>query len=416
MSRILDIFLSKRLVGHLRQNKSGQVTFVYAEQWLDDKDSFAISVSLPLRNKPFKQKQCRGFFAGILPEEYNRRLIARNLGISAQNDFAMLEKIGGECAGALTFMPKGTSPSETEYEYQPLNDSDLVDLLRRLPTRPLLAGESGIRISLAGAQEKIALHVDRIGRYALPLGGAPSTHILKPANNQFPDIVSNEAFSLSLARTIGIPAVHATVERIENFEFILVKRYDRQIKTGEKIPVRMHQEDFCQALGIPPERKYQSEGGPSLVDCVKLLRMVSSFPAIDIQNFLKLIIFNLIIGNNDAHGKNFSIVFAENGESISTRFAPAYDVLSTEYYEDLTKVMAMKIGKANQFIRLYAKDLEKFAIASEIGVAEFRNQIVEVAENIRDAISPTIQDYPVIRNLGSQIDKKAARLTRLVKR
>ena len=415
MSRILDVFLSNKLVGHLIQKKSGRVNFEYSEQWMEDKGSFAISTSLPLTGELFKQKKCRGFFEGLLPEEYNRRLISRILGISAQNDFAMLEKIGGECAGALTFLPKGILPSETDYEYQPLDESGLIDILKRLPTRPLLAGESGIRISLAGAQEKIALHVDQYGNYSLPIGGAPSTHILKPATNRYPNIVSNEAFSLSLARSIGIPAVDAAAKRIAELEFILVNRYDRQIESGKELPVRLHQEDFCQAMGIPSERKYQSEGGPRLVDCVNLLRAVSSLPAVDIQNFLKLVIFNLIIGNNDAHGKNFSFLFSEQGESISIRLAPAYDVLSTDFYDELTKVMAMKVGKVNQFDHLRVKEFERLAIASEISVAGFRNQIAEIAGNVRDALSVAIGEFPVIHELGSRIDKRAARLTAMVK-
>ena len=415
MSRTLDVFLSNKLVGHLIQKKSGQIVFQYARQWLDDMDSFAISTSLPLGSAPFKQKESRGFIAGILPEEYNRRLIARNLGISAQNDFAMLEKIGGECAGDLTFLPKGMLPLEINFKYQPLDESDLVDILRRLPTRPLLAGQSKVRISLAGAQEKIALRVDQNGHYSLPLNGAPSTHILKPAIDRYPNIVSNESFSLLLARSIGIPAVDAAVKNIQHRQFLLVKRYDRKIVSGKEIPVRLHQEDFCQALGIPPERKYQSERGPGLVDCVKLLRAVSSFPAIDIQIFLKLVVFNLIIGNCDAHGKNFSLLFTEQGGSISTRLAPAYDVLSTDYYDDLTKVMAMKVGKSNQFENLRTRDFERFAIASEISVAAFKNLIVELAGNVRDTLSATIGKFPDIQALGSRIDKRAARLIEMLK-
>ena len=415
MSRTLDIYLSNKLVGHLIQKKSGQIVFQYARQWLDDIGSFAISTSLPLGSAPFNQKECRGFVSGILPEEYNRRLIARNLGISAQNDFAMLEKIGGECAGALTFLPKGMLPSETNFKYQPLDESNLVDILRRLPTRPLLAGESGVRISLAGAQDKIALHVDQNEHYSLPLNGAPSTHILKPAIDRFPNIVSNEAFSLSLAGSIGIPTVEAAVKHVQNLQFILVKRYDRNIASGKEFPMRLHQEDFCQALGIPPERKYQSERGPGLTDCVKLLRAVSSMPAVDIQIFLKLVIFNLVIGNCDAHGKNFSLLFTEQSGSISTRLAPAYDVLSTDYYDELTKVMAMKVGKSNQFDHLRINDFERFAIASEISVAGFKNLIVEVAGNVRDTLSAAIGEFPDIQALGSRIDKRAARLIELSK-
>ena len=137
--------------------------------------------------------------------------------------------------------------------------------------------------------------------------------------------------------------------------------------------------------------------------------------AVDIQIFLKLVIFNLIIGNCDAHGKNFSLLFTERSGSISTRLAPAYDVLSTDYYDELTKVMAMKVGKSNQFDHLRSKDFERFAIASEISVTGFKNLVVELAGTARDTLSATIGEFPDIQASGTRIDKRAARLIEMSK-
>src|SRR5580765_4617483 len=173
MARTLDVYIHNDLIGHLVQDDGGGMTFAYAESWLNRAGATPLSQSLPLRNGQFKRKECRGFFAGILPEEAKREIIARNLGISARNDYAMLERIGGECAGAVTFMPSGQPLPERNYSYRPLSDPELAAILKELPKRPLLAGEEGIRLSLAGAQDKIAVRIE--GRtISLPLGGAPS--------------------------------------------------------------------------------------------------------------------------------------------------------------------------------------------------------------------------------------------------
>src|SRR5438552_16844661 len=149
--------------------------FEYVESWLTRSGATPLSQSLQLRKERFKRKECRGFFAGILPEESKREIIARNLGISARNDFALLEQIGGECAGAVTFIPAGQPPPERNYGYRNLSPHELAAILKELPTRPLLAGEEGIRLSLAGAQDKIAVCIEG-DEISLPLGGAPSTH------------------------------------------------------------------------------------------------------------------------------------------------------------------------------------------------------------------------------------------------
>jgi serine/threonine-protein kinase HipA len=202
MARTLDVYLHDDLVGHLIQDDGGQMLFTYTENWLNKPGATTLSQSLPLQKKRFKGKECRAFFAGILPEESKREIIARNLGISARNDYAMLERIGGECAGAVSFIPTGGALPERNYGYRKLPEKELAEILRELPTRPLLAGYEGIRLSLAGAQDKVAVRIED-GEVSVPLGGAPSTHILKPTVERFDGVVFNEALCMNLAAPAG---------------------------------------------------------------------------------------------------------------------------------------------------------------------------------------------------------------------
>src|ERR1019366_7915449 len=339
MAKILDVYLHRELVGHLIQNDGGQMVFDYAASWLQKPEATPLSHSLPLRERRFTRKECRGYFAGVLPEESKRTIIARNLGISERNDYSMLERIGGEGAGAVTFLPAGEALPARDDDYRALSSPELAGILRELPRRPLLAGETGIRLSLAGAQDKIAVRVEGEA-ISLPLGGAPSTHILKPAVEQFAGVVFNEAYCMKLAAAVGLPVAKTEIRRVEDVEYLLVERYDRTHQLGsEGTPVleRLHQEDLCQALGIVSENKYQKEGGPSLKQCFALLREVSSAPVLDLARLLDAVVFNFLVGNNDAHAKNFSLLYrGMSTASLETRLAPLYDVVSTRFYPELT--------------------------------------------------------------------------------
>src|SRR5262249_13442534 len=141
------------------QDNHGEINFTYSASWIDYPDAVKISCSLPLQQETFAKKDCQAFFEGILPEEIQRKVIAKNLGISANNDFSMLEKIGGECAGALSFIPEGETLSSHNNHYHELTGKELADILRELPLRPLLAGKKGVRLSLAGVQDKLAVYV-----------------------------------------------------------------------------------------------------------------------------------------------------------------------------------------------------------------------------------------------------------------
>src|SRR5579872_1551294 len=198
MAKILDVYLHHNLIGQLEQLNSGKLSFTYSSTWLQNPDSAPLSFSLPLRREPYKEKECRSFFAGVLPEDNTRNIIARNLKISPRNDFSMLEKIGGECAGAITFLNQGTLLTSQEHHYRKISKAELAEILENLHYHPLMAGEKDIRLSLAGVQDKIAVYLNK-GKMSLPLQSSPSTHIIKPPNPSFAGIVANEHICLQLA-------------------------------------------------------------------------------------------------------------------------------------------------------------------------------------------------------------------------
>ena len=338
MSRILDVYLHQKHSGQLIQDDSGRLIFTYDETYVAE-DRLSLSLSLPLRHEPYEGNNVKAFFSGLLPDNIVRHRLARYLGVSEKNPFSLLEAIGGECAGALSLYPEGAIPPEAkEEDAETLDDHKLKEILELLKRRPLLAGEEGLRLSLAGAQDKIAVGV-KDGKIALVKGTTPTTHILKPLIAEVKDSVHNELFCLRLAKLVGIETPHAEIRTVNDTSYFLIERYDRIRDKSGQIH-RLHQEDFCQALGIMPDMKYEREGGPSLTKCQAILGQFSAKPAVDQMSLLERVIFNYLIGNADAHGKNFSLLYKEKKPEL----APAYDLLSTAVYPDFSVKMAMKIG------------------------------------------------------------------------
>ncbi len=401
MARTLNVFLDRELVGQLIQDDGGQMLFRYDESWLAKPEPIALSRSLPLREELFTQKECRGFFGGTLPEEGNRKVIARILGISDKNDFAMLEQIGGECAGAVTFLPESEEIRDDDNRYRALADEEFAKILRELPRRPLMAGEDGIRLSLAGAQDKIAVRIDA-DRISIPRGSAPSSHILKPAVATYEGVVFNEAFCMALANACDLNAAPIAIGRIEDIDYLLAERYDRIRDEAGNIQ-RLHQEDFCQALGVPSDMKYQSEGGPSLATCFALIREATSVPALDLRALLDAVIFNLLIGNHDAHAKNFSLLYMPDQ---TVRLAPLYDLVSTVYYEELTDKMAMKLGGEAKSALVYPKNIEKFAADTGLGAAQTRARIPAIAREILKGLPGIEKPDPVSEAIAELISAR----------
>lgn len=410
MTRKLDVYLNNDSVGTLEQDRYGQISFTYGSNWLDDTHAMAISASLPLRREPYSQRECRHFFSGLLPEGPTRITLAKNLGISAGNEVSMLERIGGECAGALVFLPHGQPMSDFRDDYRRLTDQELAEVLKRLPVQPLLSGERKVRMSLAGAQNKIAVFVDDKSRISLPLNNAPSNYILKPTTDEYREIVSNECFCLNLANEVGINAAKSKMGYAGDIEYLLIERYDRMKTAESEFPIRQHQEDFCQALGFSPENKYQEDGGPGLRDCFNLVREFSSRPGIDLLALLDIVIFNVIVGNHDAHGKNFSFLYGQRGGDHGVRLAPAYDILSTVYYPSLSNDMAMKIGKARESGSIRIENMNQFANHIDMNAVAVRRRFLEFTELVKTKLPKLRDEFPKIDELVSLIDNRADRI------
>jgi serine/threonine-protein kinase HipA len=375
MAYKLDVWLFSEHVGTLGLIQ-GRLSFNYTSQWLQRPNATPLSCSLPLRAEAFDDHLARPFFAGLLPEGKMRQLIAQQLQVSGQNDFALLDYLGGECAGAVTFSEQGTAlPARAKSEdVEWLTDDQLSGILDELPHRPMLAGKDGLRLSLAGAQDKLPVVFDG-SRIGLPRNGSPSTHILKPAIQAVEASVTNERFCMALAEVMQLNPAKSLIRRIGDREFLLVDRYDR-IFDSQGNTQRLHQEDFCQALGVVPEMKYQNEGGPNLAQCFDLVRRVTRPSAPHVLRLLDFVVFNALIGNHDAHSKNFSLLYSAKGPVLS----PFYDTLSTAVYPKLTPKMAMKIGDKYKFSEVYAKHWEQFAEGAGLAKPQAKKRILELAK------------------------------------
>ncbi|MBQ7650054.1 MAG: type II toxin-antitoxin system HipA family toxin, partial [Victivallales bacterium] len=312
------------------------------------------------------------------PPDSVRKRLGKILHLSRNNIFGFLKAIGGDCAGAISLHPQGWMQDAAEQpSLRDLEDDEAVEILTGLHKRPLNLGqEAGFRISGTGAQDKLIACVHD-GKIALPLYGSPSTHIIKTPVEAFPHSVHNEFFCMRLAKACGIPVPNCAILQFGGTPYYCVERYDRTVKDGKV--VRLHQEDFCQLLATPPEHKYESEGGPSIVDCFKVIRKMRVNAAGQLD-FFRRIIFNFIIGNGDAHAKNFSVLY--RGKSIS--IAPAYDLLCTEIYPSLLAENAMAIGGDSAFDRIDSNSFRRMANACGVREGLILPLLNEMTETIGD--------------------------------
>ena len=413
MSDVLMVYLQEQPVGRLWLDADRRFIFQYDERWLANPNAVPLSIALPLQADVYADDEARPFFANLLPESELRRVIARRLGLSEGNDFALLEAIGGECAGAVSLLPEETEPSEAG-EYQTLDDDELNVLIKELPRRPLLAGERGIRLSLAGVQNKLpVLYDEEAMTLYLPRDGAPSVHILKPPIAHFAHTVENETFCMQLAQRMGLPVPRVWL-LTKALPLYLVARYDREMMPGRKVS-RRHQEDFCQALGVAPDMKYEKEGGPALEACFELVRQVSLRPIADIKAMLNWVVFNYLIGNADAHGKNISLLFMEGGPVL----APFYDLMSTVVYPELAVRLAMKIGGEDRPDWVIGRRWEQFA--RDVGVkftlvhqtlTGMSDQIRIEGHELREAFASQHGECEIIDRIMEVIEQRAQKITR----
>lgn len=373
----------------------GRLSLTYAEGWRERQGAVPVSLSMPLTGASYSGAQVVAFIWGLLPD--NEQIIqewARRFQVSARQPFGLIGAVGEDCAGAVQFVTSERVEAVVSGEadgVQWLTDAEVGERLAGLRTNRgawRRAGDGG-QFSLAGAQPKIAL-IQQDGRWGIPMGKVPTTHILKPPSADLEAQAENEHFCLSVMGRLGLPIAHSSVQTFAGEVAIVVERYDR-LALPDRI-IRIHQEDFCQALGVPPDRKYQNEGGPGLRDIIDLTRVVSSAPQEDVETLVDAAIYNWMIGGSDAHAKNFSILHAGGGQ---VRLAPIYDVASVLPYEPQVQFqdvkLAMKIGGEYRLSEIGLRHWERFADENRIAFDQVRERISEMAEQLPD-LAASVRD------------------------
>jgi serine/threonine-protein kinase HipA len=412
--RTLEVWCFEEHAGTL-SDETGGFGFAYDEQWRTAARP-PLSQSLPLDGS-YTDSAVGAFFGGLLPEGAPRDVVARNLGVSAGNDLAMLAALGGDMAGAVSLLAPGELPGSVGGDVEWLDDTELVRLLDELPSRPLHAGDDGeFRLSLAGAQDKLPVVVGAEDRIGLTKGRTPSTHILKTPIAHLDGTVANEALCPGIGRLLGVDTVIASPRRLADREFLLVERYDRA--RDDHGVRRLHQEDFCQALGVPSQRKYQSEGGPGLVDCFALLRQAVAVPASEVLKLLDAVMLSFLVGNHDAHGKNYSLLYLP--DSPKAILSPAYDILGTVVYPGMSRKMAMSVGGEYRPDSVQSRHLDRMLEQAGLGVAAARRRIRAMAaaapaaaRQARGELIAASWDTPVLTRVVETVERRSARLTEI---
>ncbi len=415
--RQLDVYLGEERAGTLAElpGSPAALEFRYEPNWLQSPERVALSLSMPLRDEPYPHDICAPFMANLLPEGDPRDAIGRRLGISPGDIYGMLEALGRDCAGALVVLPQGSappspppSPGSPPFLVMPLGQ--VGRLIDGLPQRPLGVDpeDGGARLSLAGVQDKLVL--SRVGAgWVLPSERIPSTHIIKPANPRLAGSVENEALCLDLAARSGLETARSAIDTIDGRRCLVVTRYDRSIVNG--VARRVHQEDFCQALSRWPNQKYENRGGPGLADCFRVLEGVSE-PAVDRLKLLDAVTFNVLIGNVDAHAKNFSILHLPGG---TVHLAPLYDLMCGDPYENVTQNLAMAIGDSRRGDHVYASNWDAFAREAGLGAANLRRRVratveraLSVLPQSEEAVRAMAADSPFVGLIAAFIARRGA--------
>lgn len=356
----LGVYFEGALAGEIEQTASGAMQFRYTDSYLSDPGNFALSFSLP-KSERIYTNEADYFFGNYLPEGPIRQAICDRHKISINNDFELLRRIGGECAGALVI---SETPPETKlYRYKDLKADELLRHVSRDCVYAFMTEEPTMRLSLAGAQDKLPILLGAGNAIKLPLGVAPSTHILKFGNERFKGLVLNECYVTNLARALGLEVVGAELMPVGKDFFLVIKRYDRIQEENGKI-TRLHQEDMCQALGVSYRTKYESEGGPSFTQIYQLVTKASDTPLMDNRKLLQWQMVNCLVGNCDGHAKNLSLLRSTDGEWT---LSPFYDFVCTTVYPNLSKDLAMSIGGTQNLGNLEPAHWKRLAVELGIG-------------------------------------------------
>ena len=376
----LPVFHETRRVGTIETHADGP-SFVYDPEWLRTRGAFPLSILMPLSPRRTSPQIFEPWAANLLPEASQLITVGRRLGAAPEDTIAILAEIGRDTAGALSIGKVG-SPDPGGWVPVP-NDAALERIINELPSKPFLVGEDGVSMSLAGVQSKLGVALNAEGQICIPHDGAPSTHILKPDSDNLFGGVQNEALCLVLAGRCGLNASRVTTGKAGKRTYLLVTRYDRLEQAGRWR--RLHQEDFCQALGKPPSAKYEANqsgiNGPTLADMFALTRNAMRAP--DVLHLLDHVLFNVLVCNTDAHAKNYSLMISGRGFSL----APTYDVMCAAAWEGITRNLAQKIAGKNRGEHLKRRHWQAFA--GDCGLNGPR--LIKRVEELANAVSREVK-------------------------
>lgn len=419
-AQVLILLLDGHRVGEVRRNGQ-KLSLHYDPAWREDVAAYPVSLSMPLAAADHPHAPINAFIWGLLPD--NEQVLdrwARQFHVSARNPFALIGAVGEDCAGAVQFVTPDRAEAlmkGDEDGVQWLDEAQIEDRLRTLRQDHSAwrdRRDHG-QFSLAGAQPKTAL-LQRNGQWGVPSGRNPTSHILKPPTGAFDGHAENEHFCLRLAARLGLPVAWSEVRRFGGEIAIVVERYDRRMLDGRLL--RIHQEDICQALGVPPTRKYQADQGPNVKRCVTLIRDQSSEPGEDVQTFVQAVLFNWIIGGTDAHAKNYSLLIAEEGQ---VRLAPLYDISSALPYDGLQYQrlkLAMKLGGEYYLRDIGPRQVAKMAVelrqdpvALIARAKAIADQIATDAPLVAEDLAAAGLDHVLIPRLRDVLVDRATRLS-----
>lgn len=403
----LSVFQNGRIVGRLNRETSGAIDFRYDSEWLGRERAFPISLSLPLREDRYIGAPVLAVFDNLLPDgEPIRKHIAERVGAQGADTFSLLAALGHDCVGALQFLPEGVDSGPAGgTEAHEVSAADIAHIIRNLGQNPLgVDQDEGFRISIAGAQEKTAL-LWREGRWYKPSGSTATTHIIKPQIGKLPNgidlshSVENEYLCLKLVSALGVPTAEAEISEFEDQKALVVKRFDRRWLPDGRL-MRLPQEDFCQALSVASTRKYQPDGGPGMLQIIKLLKS-SDTPEQDIATFMRANIIFWLLGATDGHAKNFSIFLNPTG----FRLTPLYDVLSSQPSLDANQIqrkqfkLAMSVGKNRHYLIHQVLPRHFMQTAEQAGIS--LKSVATIIEELRDTAAKAVS--AVIGGLGHSV-------------
>lgn len=402
----LDVYMNRRKVGQYFRDPDGAFAFTYAPEWLAWENTLPISRSLPLRAERYVGQPVIAVFENLLPDSDDiRRRVAERVGAEGVDAYSLLARIGRDCVGALQFLAEGEEPRDNRVlTGEPLSDTQIAAMLKDLGRTPLgIRAERDFRISVAGAQEKTAL-LFHDGQWVEPTGTTPTTHILKPAIGTLPngmdltDSVENEHFCLRLMAAFGLPVARTEITTFAGTKALVIERFDR-LRARDGRLIRLPQEDCCQALSVPPTRKYQSEGGPGIVEICGLLQG-SDEPQRDRANFLKATILFWLIGATDGHAKNFSIALMPGGRFVMT---PLYDVLTVQPSLDAGQLqiknmkLAMRAGKSRHYkvSEIQGRHFVETGLAAGFSREQVAHIFTDIHTKAEQAFATALADMPV---------------------